>query len=151
VRPYIHTLAWRREENVFDGPLWPGRAHRPRRGPVALTAVAALALVLTGPGTPHADSASGCPGHRVKSVRFATGTLQVYLSGQYVGAVTFAKSPGPRRQMSVLLQVRGGRAVLDSGRFTRLAGPVKVRSANRCVRAVGAVSGRRGASGWIFC
>ncbi|MEV8566834.1 hypothetical protein AB0436_14920 [Streptomyces sp. NPDC051322] len=107
--------------------------------------------MLAGPGITRADAASGCPGHRVESVRFAAGTLQVYRSGQYACAVTLAKSPGRRRQMSVSLQARGARAVVDSGRFTRLAGPVKVRSANRCVRAVAAVSGKKAATGWILC
>ncbi|WP_328538665.1 hypothetical protein [Streptomyces sp. NBC_00344] len=122
-----------------------------RRGALTLAIAAALTMTLAGPGAAHADAASGCPGHRVKSVRFTTGTLEIFRSGENVCAVTLAKSPGPRRQMSVLLQARGATPVVDSGRFTRLAGPVKVRAMNRCVRAVGAVSGKQGASGWILC
>ncbi|WUJ32724.1 hypothetical protein OG917_12000 [Streptomyces sp. NBC_00388] len=116
-----------------------------------MTAAAAVTLTLAGPGVHAASAASGCPGHQVRAVGFATGQLRVYRSGQYVCAVAVAKKPGARRQMSVELQVRGGRPVVDSGRFTRLAGPVKVRAANRCVRAVGAVSGGKGASGWFLC
>ncbi|WUW18932.1 hypothetical protein OG707_12765 [Streptomyces sp. NBC_01465] len=98
-----------------------------------------------------AATAAACPGQRVKTVAFATGRLEVYRSGAYTCAVTLAKTPGARRPMSVTLQPRGGRVVVDSGRFTRLAGPVKVRSAKRCVRAVGTVSGKSGATGWILC
>jgi hypothetical protein len=75
----------------------------------------------------------------------------VYRSGQYACAVVLAKKPGAKRPMSVLLQARGARAVVDSGRFTRLAGPVKVRNAKKCVRAVGTISGKSGATGWILC
>ncbi|WP_203599898.1 hypothetical protein [Streptomyces sp. SID10853] len=116
-----------------------------------MTAAAVVALALVGTGARPASAASGCPGHLVRSVSFATGQLKVYRSGQSVCAVTLAKHPGARRQMSVQLQARGGRPVSDSGRFTRLAGPVRVRAVHRCVRAVGAVSGRKGASGWFLC
>lgn len=142
-----------------------GAGHAPVREPVrgavrgpmtarwaaGLTAAAAVALALVGTGAQPASAASSCPGHLVRSVGFATGRLQVYRSGQSVCAVTLAKNPGARRQMSVQLQARGGRPVSDSGRFTRLAGPVKVRAVHRCVRAVGAVSGKKGASGWFLC
>lgn len=121
------------------------------RWAAGLTAAAAVAFALVGPGVTPASAASGCPGHQVRSVGFATGQLRVYRSGQYVCAVTLAKAPGARRQMSVVLQARGARPVSDSGRFTRLAGPVKVRAANRCVQAVGAISGRKGVSGWFLC
>ncbi|WP_371793593.1 hypothetical protein [Streptomyces sp. NBC_01471] len=121
------------------------------RWAAGLTAVAAVALALVGPGAHPASAASGCPGHQVRAVGFATGQLRVYRSGQYVCAVTLARKPGARRQMSVELQARGARPVADKGRFTRLAGPVKVRASHRCVRAVGAVSGRKGDSGWFLC
>ncbi|GAA1354937.1 hypothetical protein [Streptomyces beijiangensis] len=117
-------------------------------GLAVLTATGVLELATPAQG---AHAASGCPGQRVKTVPFATGRLEVYRSGPYTCAVTLAKKPGAKRPMSVLLQVRGGRAVVDSGRFGRLAGPVKVRSATKCIRAVGAVSGKSGATGWILC
>lgn len=152
---------WRKPEcGVGPAPVRPPvreSVRAPARGPGAgrwaagLTAAAAVALALVVPGAHPASAASGCPGHEVRSVGFATGRLQVFRSGQYVCAVTLAKKPGARRQMSVQLQVRGGLPVSDSGRFTRLAGPVRVRAANRCVRAVGAVSGKKGASGWFLC
>ncbi|MFE2376080.1 hypothetical protein [Streptomyces sp. NPDC059398] len=130
---------------------WAVRTPAARRRAAGLTAAAAVALALVVPGAHAASAASGCPGHQVRAVGFATGQLRVYRTGPYVCAVTLAKHPGARRQMSVELQVRGGRPVSDSGRFTRLAGPVRVRAVHRCVRAVGAVSGKKGASGWFLC
>ena len=41
--------------------------------------------------------------------------------------------------MSVSVQARGGRPVVDSGRFTHHAGPVTVHAGHRCVRFKGAV------------
>ncbi|MFE7773016.1 hypothetical protein ACFU5O_03775 [Streptomyces sp. NPDC057445] len=114
-----------------------------------LTVVGALSL--TGPGVQRADAASVCSGRPVKTVQFATGELRVYKSRAYVCALTVARQPGPRRVMSVSLQPRGGRAAVDKGRFTRQAGPVTVHALHRCVRASGAVSGKRGSTGWILC
>ncbi|GGT28368.1 hypothetical protein [Streptomyces purpureus] len=113
--------------------------------------VAAGALTLAGPGTARAEAASLCNGRPTKTLKFATGELRLYKSRQYVCALTLAKGPGPRRDMSVSLQPRGGRAVVDSGRFTRQAGPVTVHALNRCVRASGTVSGRTISTGWILC
>ncbi|MFF8383303.1 hypothetical protein ACF053_06565 [Streptomyces kanasensis] len=114
-------------------------------------AVAAGALGLAGPAVAPAGAAgTACPGRLAKTVRFATGELRVYKNRQYACAVTVAKA-GPRRVMSVTLQPRGARAVVDAGRFTRQAGPVSVHALNRCVRAAGSVSGRGTATGWILC
>ncbi|AOT58977.1 hypothetical protein [Streptomyces rubrolavendulae] len=126
------------------------------RGRIAVGAVAVLAagvLGVAGPGVAAAEAAApgGCPGRLAKSVKFATGELRVYKNRQYACAVTVATKPGPRRTMTVTLQPRGGRAVVDSGRFTRQAGPVSVHALNRCVRATGAVAGRAGSTGWILC
>ncbi|WP_228974827.1 hypothetical protein [Streptomyces sp. DH12] len=114
--------------------------------------LAAGALGLAGPGVAPAGAAGapGCAGRLAKTVRFATGELRVYENRQYACAVTVAKA-GPRRPMSVTLQPRGARAVVDAGRFSRQAGPVSVHALNRCVRAAGSVSGRGGATGWILC
>ncbi|MFF8604523.1 hypothetical protein ACF06X_01165 [Streptomyces sp. NPDC015346] len=117
-----------------------------------LTMVLAVgALTLAGPGVAGADAASLCAGRPTKTLAFATGELRLYKSRQYVCAVTVAKNPGARRQMSVSLQPRGGRPAVDSGRFTRQAGPVTVHALNRCVRATGTVAGRSGSTGWILC
>ncbi|GFH34006.1 hypothetical protein SCWH03_02110 [Streptomyces pacificus] len=109
------------------------------------------AVSLTGPGSQRAEAASACSGRPTKAVGFATGELRVYKKRQYVCALTVAKQPGAARPMSVSLQPRGGRAVVDSGRFTRLAGPVTVYALNRCVRASGAVAGKRASTGWTLC
>ena len=66
-------------------------------------------------------------------------------------AVTVAKKPGKRRTMRVSLQPRGGRAAVDSGNYTKLAGPVTVHALNRCVRASGSVAGVSASTGWILC
>ncbi|MEV0091684.1 hypothetical protein [Streptomyces sp. NPDC050738] len=129
---------------MFDG----GVRRRLVFGLAVLTATGALELLAPPQG---AHAASGCPGQRVKSVAFATGHLDVYRSGSYSCAVAVAKSPGAKRPMSVSLQARGSRAVVDSGRFAQYAGPVKVRDGARCVRAVGTVSGKSGTTGWILC
>nr|WP_254705898.1 hypothetical protein [Streptomyces vilmorinianum] len=106
---------------------------------------------MAGPGTATADAASLCSGRPSKTVSFATGELRLYRSRQYVCALTVAKTPGPRRPMSVSLQPRGGRPAVDSGPFTRQAGPVTVHALNRCVRASGSVAGRNVSTGWILC
>ncbi|MEU0299323.1 hypothetical protein ABZ252_07600 [Streptomyces sp. NPDC006175] len=116
-----------------------------------LPLLGALVLV-TGPvGHAPAQAASPCSGRLVKSVTFSTGSLRVYKSRAYACAVTVAKKPGARRAMRVSLQPRGGRAVVDSGRFTKLAGPVTVHALNRCVRASGSIGGSSGSTGWIGC
>ncbi|MFC8224505.1 hypothetical protein [Streptomyces sp. NPDC057287] len=133
-----------------------GRAGRSRgrRAVVALLVLpllGALGLV-TGPtGSAPAHAASACSGRLVKTVAFSTGSLRVYKSRAYACAVTVAKKPGARRAMRVSLQPRGGHAVADSGRFTRLAGPVTAHALNRCVRASGSVGGSSGSTGWILC
>lgn len=128
----------------------PGReGNRTLAYALVLPLLASLALTL---GTPApAQAAAACSGRPAKTVSFAKGELRVYKSRSYVCAVTVAKKPGTRRAMSVSLQARGGRPVVDEGRFTTRAGPVTVYALNRCVRATGAVSGTSGSTGWILC
>ncbi|MFD6280190.1 hypothetical protein ACFWFI_32210 [Streptomyces sp. NPDC060209] len=118
---------------------------------LVLPLLGALGLVLGPTGSAPAQAASACPGRLVKTVTFSTGSLRVYKSRAYACAVTVAKKPGARRTMRVSLQPRGGRAVVDSGSFTKLAGPVTVHALNRCVRASGSVGGSSGSTGWILC
>ncbi|MFI2782982.1 hypothetical protein [Streptomyces sp. ALB3] len=118
---------------------------------LVLPLLGAVALVLGPAGAAPAQAASACSGRLVKTVTFSTGSLRVYKSRAYACAVTVAKKPGARRAMKVSLQPRGGRAVVDSGRFTKLAGPVTVHALNRCVRASGSVGGSSGSTGWILC
>lgn len=109
------------------------------------------ALTLAAPGTASASAASLCSGRPAKTVGFPTGELRLYRSRQYVCALAVAKSPGPRRAMSVSLQPRGGRPAVDRGNFTRQAGPVTVHALNRCVRATGSVGDRSASTGWVLC
>lgn len=118
---------------------------------VVLPLLGALGLVLGPAGTPSAQAASGCSGRLAKTVAFSTGSLRVYETRAYACAVAVAGKPGQRRPMRVSLQPRGGSAVVDSGRFTQLAGPVKVHALNRCVRASGSVGGSSASTGWILC
>ncbi|MCX5412466.1 hypothetical protein OOK09_11230 [Streptomyces sp. NBC_00059] len=135
-------------------PERPGSRAAGRRVAVTLLVLpllGSLGLVLGPTGASPAQAASGCSGRLAKSVTFSTGTLRVYKTRSYACAVTVASKPGARRSMKVSLQPRGGSAVVDSGRFTQLAGPVKVHALNRCVRASGSVGGSSASTGWILC
>ncbi|MET9656913.1 hypothetical protein [Streptomyces sp. NPDC006510] len=118
---------------------------------VVLSLVAALGLVLGGPAVGRADAATVCAGRPAKTVPFKTGELRVYKNRSYACAMAVAKKPGPRRAMSVTIQARGGRPVVDSGKYTKQAGPVTVHALNRCVRASAKISGKSGSTGWILC
>ncbi|WEH37460.1 hypothetical protein PZB75_08940 [Streptomyces sp. AM 4-1-1] len=127
-----------------------------RRGAVltrflVLPLVAALGLVLAGFDTPHARAVSVCAGRPAKVVPFATGELRVYKSRAYACALAVARKPGAARPMTVRVQPRGGRAVVDSGTFTSQAGPVTVHALNRCVRVSGTIAGKSADTGWILC
>ncbi|MFB7916682.1 hypothetical protein [Streptomyces sp. NPDC056061] len=118
---------------------------------LALALVTALALVLTGTFASRADAADACAGRLAKTVPFKTGELRVFKSRAYACAVAVAKKPGPSRKMSVMIQPRGGSPVVDSGNFTKQAGPVTVHALNRCVRASATIAGTSGSTGWILC
>lgn len=88
-------------------------------GLAVLTASGLLALVCPG----SAQAASYCSGHKVRTVPFATGSVQLYRSGGYVCAVTVPKKQqSQKRPMSVSVQARGNRPVTDAGRFSHHAG-----------------------------
>ncbi|MFD9461219.1 hypothetical protein [Streptomyces sp. NPDC060027] len=117
-------------------------------GVAVLTASGLLALV--SPGSAQAAAAS-CSGRKVRTLTFATGSVRVYKRGGYVCAVTLPKAHGSRKRMSVSVQARGGRPVIDSGHFAHHAGPVTVYAGHRCVRIKGAVGSGSMSSGWILC
>ncbi|WP_329037460.1 hypothetical protein OHT61_11390 [Streptomyces sp. NBC_00178] len=127
----------------------PGRTGRAAM--LVLPLLGSLGLALGPAGTAQADAASGCSGRLARTAKFATGSLRVYESRSYACAVAVAGKPGARRTMRVSLQPRGGRAVVDAGRFTTMAGPVTVHALNRCVRASGSVAGSSVSTGWILC
>ncbi len=117
----------------------------------AATLVAAVLVALVGPGAGTAAAAGPCPGHKARTLTFSTGKVVLYKKRGYVCAVTYAKRPGARQKMSISVQARGSRPVRDTGRFTRLAGPVKVHAGHRCVWVKGSVGRAKVSSGWILC
>lgn len=118
----------------------------------ALLTAAGL-LTVAGPAPARAAGAAAyCPGHKVRELPFSTGTVHLHKRNGYVCAVTFpARANGARRVMSVSVQARGNRPVVDAGRYTHHAGPVTVHAGGRCVRIEGRVSGGTVRSGWILC
>ncbi|MCT9087505.1 hypothetical protein N4G70_01340 [Streptomyces sp. ASQP_92] len=117
--------------------------------PALAVLAAAAGLLVFGPVSGRADAAAACAGRPVKTVGLSTGELRLYKGNGYACAVTEARSPGPRRQMSVTIQARGGAPAGDSGAYTQRAGPVTVHIGNRCVRATGAISGSSAETGWV--
>ncbi|MEU1302839.1 hypothetical protein ACQEV4_40810 [Streptomyces shenzhenensis] len=109
------------------------------------------ALVLVAPGGALAASDGLCAGRKVKTLPFATGAVHVYKRNGYVCAVTLPTQPGTKRTMSVSVQARGNRPVVDEGRFAYRAGPVTVHAGHRCVWVKGAVARDSVSSGWILC
>ncbi|MFJ9814507.1 hypothetical protein ACIRU3_04415 [Streptomyces sp. NPDC101151] len=118
-------------------------------GAAVLAASGALALAM--PGTASAATARSCAGREVRTLPFSTGVVHVYKRNGYVCAVTTTRKPGVKRLMSVSVQARGNRPVVDKGRFKQLAGPVTVHAGQRCVWVRGSVGGGSVSSGWILC
>ncbi|NJP50799.1 hypothetical protein HCJ93_12150 [Streptomyces sp. SBST2-5] len=125
-----------------------GAIHRRLVLPLAVLTASGL-LALAAPTEAHA--AAPCPGRKVRTLAFSTGSVVVYKRGGYVCAVTHARKPGAKRWMSVSVRPRGGRAVVDKGRYQRQAGPVTVHAGRRCVWVKGSVRGGSVSSGWILC
>ncbi|WP_320776168.1 hypothetical protein [Streptomyces sp. CRN 30] len=122
------------------------------RGRLALATAVLTAAGLLTVATPHtAEAAAACPGRKVRTVPFSTGSVVLYKRGGYVCAVTLPKKAGKKRKMSVSLKARGGRPVVDEGKFTYRAGPVTVHAGRRCVWTEGRVGGGKVSSGWILC
>ncbi|MER5548101.1 hypothetical protein ACWDBD_05785 [Streptomyces sp. NPDC001118] len=120
-------------------------------GAAVLAAAGVLGLVTS--GTAAADTAGGgCAGSQVRTLPFSTGITRVYRTGDgYVCAVTLARKPGTTQTMAVSVQARGGRPVVDQGRYVHHAGPVTVHAGQRCVWIRGSVGSGSVSSGWILC
>ncbi|MFC9928777.1 hypothetical protein [Streptomyces sp. NPDC127190] len=118
-------------------------------GATVLAASGALALAV--PATAQASGGGSCAGHEVRTLSFRTGAVHIYRHNAFVCAVTIPKSVGARRPMSVSIQARGSRPVIDKGTFRYQAGPVTVHAGHRCVWVTGAVAGQGASSGWILC
>ncbi|MFG5722343.1 hypothetical protein [Streptomyces murinus] len=117
-------------------------------GPALLAAAGLLAFAAA--GTAQA-APSGCSGEQVRTLSFAAGVTRVYRQGDYICAMTLARSPGTVRAMSVSVQARGSRPAKDTGRYLHHAGPVTVHAGHRCVWIRGAVGQNSVSSGWILC
>ncbi|MDG9716725.1 hypothetical protein [Streptomyces sp. DH24] len=116
-------------------------------GVAVLTAAGLLAVAAPG----DAQAAAHCSGRRVRTLPFSTGSVVVYKRDGYVCAVTLPEKPGTKRHMMVSVQARGGRPVVDEGRFAYRAGPVTVHAGQRCVWVKGRVARGHVSSGWILC
>ncbi|MET7284422.1 hypothetical protein [Streptomyces sp. NPDC005573] len=123
-----------------------------RRRPALCVALLAVSGVLTllAPAA-HAATDPTCTGREVRTVPFSTGAVHVYKRGAYVCALTVTKAPGAARVMSVGVQARGSRPVVDRGTYRYHAGPVTVHAGHRCVRVTGTVGRGAVASGWFLC
>jgi hypothetical protein len=116
-------------------------------GMAVLTASGLLAIAAPG----DAQAATSCSGRKVRTLPFATGAVHVFKRRGYVCAVTLPKRPGTKRYMSVSVQARGNRPVVDDGLFSHRAGPVTVHAGHRCVWVKGRVGRGSVSSGWILC
>ncbi|MFK0151617.1 hypothetical protein ACIQVL_07555 [Streptomyces sp. NPDC090499] len=118
-------------------------------GVAVLAASGVFALVA--PAEAQAVTAANCAGREVRTLSFAGGTVHVYRQGGYVCAITLPKESGGRRLMSVSVQARGNRPVVDKGEYSHRAGPVTVHAGHRCVWVRGTVGRSSVSSGWILC
>lgn len=119
-------------------------------GAAVLAATGVLGLVTS--GTAAAATAQGCAGREVRTLPFSSGVTHVYQRDGYICAITVARHPGSAQTMSVSVQARGSRPVVDSGRYWHHAGPVTVHAGRRCVLVKGSVgSSGKVDSGWILC
>jgi hypothetical protein len=95
-------------------------------------------------------TAAPCAGRKVKTLTFATGSVQIYKRRGYVCAVTLPKKPGTKWHMRVSVKVWAFRPVVDQGRYAYRAGPVTVHAGKRSVWVEGAVGRASVDSGrWI--
>ncbi|MEU9476724.1 hypothetical protein [Streptomyces sp. NPDC048191] len=118
-------------------------------GAAVLAASGVLALAAS--GSAQASTAGSCSGREVRTLSFSTGVTHVYKRDGYVCAVTVARHPGHVQAMSVSVQARGSRPVVDQGRYVHHAGPVTVHAGHRCVWIKGSVDREGVSTGWILC
>ncbi|CAM5730687.1 Secreted protein OS=Streptomyces fumanus OX=67302 GN=GCM10018772_06260 PE=4 SV=1 [Streptomyces fumanus] len=87
----------------------------------------------------------------MRTLPFATGSVVVHKRGGYLCAVTVPEKPGTKRTMSVSVRARGGRAVVDEGRYAYRAGPVTVQPGGAASGSRAGVGRGSVSSGWILC
>ncbi|MFI6941876.1 hypothetical protein ACIBI4_21605 [Streptomyces sp. NPDC050418] len=124
-----------------------GALRRVRSGLVLLAA--AVLLTLVGPLSGAAHAAAHCPGRKVDTLRFSTGSVHVYRSGGFLCAITHAKRPGAVRSMSVSIQPRGSRPVVKAGRHRKSVGPVRTHVGSRKVWIKASVGSGKVSKGWF--
>jgi hypothetical protein len=107
-------------------------------------------LAVAAPGEAQAAGTS-CPGRKVRTVPFSTGSVQIYRSGGTVCAFTVAKNPGRKRTMAVSVRARGHNPVSYQGKHRRKTRTVALWAGQRCVKVTGRVGGGSVSSGWILC
>lgn len=100
---------------------------------------AAGLLVVAAPG--DARAAAHCPGRKMRTLPFSTGSVVVYKRGGYLCAVTLAKKPGTKRKMSV--SIRRAAAVRWSTRAATSGTPPGHRARRAPLRLGEGQGGRR--------
>ncbi|MBX7546690.1 hypothetical protein [Streptomyces sp. NPDC004232] len=108
-------------------------------------------LALLASGVAEAAPADTCAGREVRTLSFSTGVTHIYKRDGYVCAMTVARRAGAVQTMSVSVQARGNRPVIDRGGYRYEAGPVTVHAGHRCVWIKGSVGPGSVDSGWIMC
>ncbi|MBE8469626.1 hypothetical protein [Streptomyces justiciae] len=122
-----------------------------RRAAVVLAGLTASGLLaIAVPGQAQAVSADSCEGRKIRTFTFSTGSVKLYKDGGWLCAMTFPKSTGGgKRTMMVSIQARGFGAVVDKGKYTHHAGPVKTYAGTRKVWIKGQVGrGTYESSSW---
>ncbi|PWI18250.1 hypothetical protein DI272_31990 [Streptomyces sp. Act143] len=114
----------------------------------ALTASGLLAIAV--PGQAQAAPADSCAGRKIRTFTFSTGSVRLYKDGGWLCAMTFPRSSGGgKRTMMVSLQARGFDAVVDKGKYSHHAGPVRTYAGVRKVWIKGQVGrGSYESTGW---
>ncbi|SFN53905.1 hypothetical protein SAMN04487980_102370 [Streptomyces sp. cf124] len=118
---------------------------RPTALVLAVLAIAGL-LTLAVPVASAEAAATSCPGRKVRTLTFDTGTVRVYRKGgRYVCVVLV---PGKQaRKGAIRIRARGGRWVRNEASPT---GPVTVHAGRRAVRIKARAGGETFDSGWIL-
>ncbi|GAA2256462.1 hypothetical protein GCM10010145_25900 [Streptomyces ruber] len=122
-----------------------------RSAALAAALLTAAGLLLIADPADAQAAAGPCAGRVVRTLPFSTGTVHVHKRRGYVCAIAVAGKQGVRQWMSVSVRARGGRPVVDRGRFRYHAGPVTVHAGGRCVWVEGVVGKGSVRSGWTLC
>ncbi|WP_416975236.1 hypothetical protein [Streptomyces sp. 4F14] len=120
----------------------------------ALTTSGVLALATPAVAETASNKApvpTSCAGRAVRTFAFTTGKVVVYKRPGYVCAVTLAKRPGAKQDISVTVQARGNAPVERGWSHARTSPAVTVHAGHRCVRVEGHVGRGEVKSGWILC